>query len=70
MLMNRWLEGRTQVQDELGIPDTSGRTHDHSTPVALSWLAPGSMWKPLSWEGTRRELNLPCRWEGRVLPGW
>lgn len=28
------------------------------------------MWKPLSWEGTRGELNLPCRWEGRVLPGW
>lgn len=46
MLMNRWLEGRAQVQDELGSFGTSGRTNDHSTPVALSWLALGACGSP------------------------
>ena len=65
--MNRWLEVGRQVRGQFGSPGTSGRTNDHG---ALSRLVPGSMGKPLSWEGAGGELNLPCKWDGRTLPGW
>lgn len=47
--MNRWLKWRRQVWGELRSPGTRGTTNGHGMPVALSQLAPGSMWKPLSW---------------------